>query len=97
MRVDEQKPDMRRERGTSGQGTVKSISIKHAERRSGDCARKAAELTSGDLPRGQKSAEGIVDLPSVRLVRHSKTERWSQRIGRAGNGERRPERESRGK
>ena len=62
MRVDEQKPDMRRERGTSGQGTVKSISIKNAERRSGDCARKAAELTSGDLAGRQKSAEGIVDL-----------------------------------
>ena len=72
MRVDEQKPDMRRERGTSGQGTVKSISIKHAERRSGDCARKAAELTSGDLAGRQKSAEGIVGLTSARLVRHSK-------------------------
>ncbi len=71
-RVDEQEPDMRRERGTSSQATVKSISIKHAERKSGDCARKAAELTSGDLPGGQKSAEGIVDLTSARLVRHSK-------------------------
>jgi len=39
---------------------VKSISIKHAERRSGDGARKAAELTSGDLAGRQKSAEGIV-------------------------------------
>src|SRR6266705_2239123 len=52
--------------------TAKSISIKHAERRSGDCARKAAELTSGDLPGRQKSAEGIVGLTSARLVRHSK-------------------------
>jgi hypothetical protein len=60
VRVDEQKPDKRRERGTSRQGTAKSISIKHAERRSGDGARKAAELTSGDLAGRQKSAEGIV-------------------------------------
>ncbi len=35
-------------------------SIKDAERRSGDCARKAVELTSGDLAGGQKSAEGVV-------------------------------------
>jgi hypothetical protein len=59
----------------SGQLTAKSISIKGAERKSDGCARKAAELTSGDLagvpdsglrkPRGglnagQKSAEGVV-------------------------------------
>ena len=60
-RIDEQEPDTRRERETSSQATAKSISIKHAERRSGDCARKAAELTSGDLAGRQKSAEGIVD------------------------------------
>ena len=57
---------MRRERGTSGRRTVKSVSIKHAERRFGDDAWKAAELTSGDLQAagggGQKSAEGIVNL-----------------------------------
>src|SRR5438034_6628512 len=56
-RVDGQKPGTRRERGTSGRLTVKSISIKHAERRSGDCARKAAELTSGDLFRAVEAAE----------------------------------------
>ncbi len=72
VRVDEQEPDRRRERETSGPATVKSISIKHAERKSGDCARKAAELTSGDLPGGQKSAEGIVGPTSARLVRHSR-------------------------
>src|SRR6266566_3858951 len=49
VRVDGQKPDIRRERRTSGQRTAKSISIKGAKRRSGDCARKAAELTPGDL------------------------------------------------
>src|SRR5258706_16059789 len=74
MRVDEQKPDMRRECRTSGQLTAKSVSIKGAKRRSGGRAWKAVELTPGDLscvrnglrrPRGsltagQKSAEGIV-------------------------------------
>jgi hypothetical protein len=67
--------DMRRERRTSGQLTVKSVSIKGAERKSDGCVRKTVELTSGDLacvpdsglrkPRGglnagQKSAEGVV-------------------------------------
>jgi len=56
-RVDEQKSDTRRERGTSGNPTVKSISIKHAERKSGGCARKAAELTPGDLFRAEYKAE----------------------------------------
>lgn len=36
---------------TSGQMIAKSISIKGAGRRSGGCARKAVELTSGDLRR----------------------------------------------
>ena len=40
---------MRREHGTSRLVTAKSVSIKHAGRKSGDCAWKAAELTSGDL------------------------------------------------
>ena len=76
MRPDEQKPDMRRERWTSQPPMAKSKSIKNAERRSGGCAWKAVELTSGDLqvsvsttglgkPQGdpielQKSAAGIV-------------------------------------
>jgi len=74
MRVDEQKPDMRRQRRTSGQLTAKSISIQGAKRRSGGCAWKAVELTPGDLFRvrnglrlsrgnltaGQKSAEGVL-------------------------------------
>jgi len=74
MRVDEQKPDMRRQCRTSGQLTAKSVSIKGAKRRSGDCAWKAVELTPGDLScvcnglrlsrgsltAGQKSAEGVV-------------------------------------
>jgi len=49
VRVDGQKPDMRRERRTSERRTAKSTSIKDAERRSGDCARKAVELTPGEL------------------------------------------------
>src|SRR5687767_6873843 len=65
---------MRRQCRTSGRLTAKSISIKGAKRRFGDCARKAAELTPGDLLRvrkglrlskggptaEQKSAEGIL-------------------------------------
>src|SRR5664279_5579028 len=66
---------MRRQRGTSKLCIAKSIFIKNGKRRSGDCARKAAGITPGDLscvaatrlrePRGdltagQKSAEGIV-------------------------------------
>src|SRR5438034_10749393 len=39
----------RRERWTSGPLTAKSISIKDAKRRPGDGARKATELTPGDL------------------------------------------------
>jgi len=74
MRVDEQKPDMRRQCRTSGQLTAKSVSIKGAKRRSGGCAWKAVELTPGDLScvrnglrlsrgsltAGQKSAEGVL-------------------------------------
>ena len=74
MRVDGQKPDTRRQRRTSGLLAAKSKSIKGAKRRSGGRARKAAELTPGDLLRvrnglrlskggltaEQKSAEGIL-------------------------------------
>ena len=44
VRVDGQEPDIRRQCRTSGQLTAKSISIKGAKRRPGDCARKAAEI-----------------------------------------------------
>ena len=75
VQADEQKPDMRRQRRTSGQLVAKSISIKDAKRRSGGCALKAIKLTPGGLlrvahrrlrrPLGrltaeQKSAEGIL-------------------------------------
>jgi hypothetical protein len=63
---------------TSGQVTAKSISIKGTGCKSGGCALKAVELTSGDpplvpgsglrversIPTGrQKSAEGVVGPP----------------------------------
>jgi hypothetical protein len=51
VRVDGQEPDMRRERRTSGRLAAKSIFIKDAKRRFGTCARKATELTPGDLLR----------------------------------------------
>jgi len=57
VRVDEQKPDIRRQYRTSGQLTAKSISIKGAKRRFGDCARKTAELTPGDLLRVASATE----------------------------------------
>jgi len=60
----------------------------------GGCRRKVTRLTLGDLfsclvlglSRGssmvkQKSADGIVGLSQVRLVRHSKCESRSQQIG----------------
>src|SRR5437764_2952897 len=49
VRVDGQEPGTRREGRTSGPLTAKSISIKDAKRRPGDGARKATELTPGDL------------------------------------------------
>ena len=63
MRVDEQKPDIRRQCRTSGQLTAKSISIKGAKRRFGDCAQKAAELTPGDLFRVASATEVVVRRP----------------------------------
>jgi hypothetical protein len=63
VRVDGQKPDIRRERRTSGQRTAKSISIKGAKRRFGDCAQKAAELTPGDLLRVTSVTEVVERQP----------------------------------
>ena len=63
MRVDEQKPDTRRQRRTSGQLTAKFISIKGAKRRSGGCAQKAAELTPGDLFRVAMATEAAERQP----------------------------------
>jgi hypothetical protein len=63
VRVDEQKPDIRRQCRTSGRLTAKSISIKGAKRRSGDCAQKAAELTPGDLLRVASATEAVERRP----------------------------------
>ena len=61
---------------TSGQLTAKSISIKDAKRRFGDCARKAVELTPGDLL-GVASATEVVERPPDRRaevsIRHSRS------------------------
>jgi len=59
VRVDGQIPDIRREHGTSGLLTSKSISIKDAKRRSGDCARKAAEITPGGLSCVASATEAV--------------------------------------
>ena len=63
MRVDEQEPNIRRERRTSGQLTAKFISIKGAKRRFGDCAQKAAEITPGDLLRVASATEAVERPP----------------------------------
>jgi hypothetical protein len=66
VRVDGQIPDIRREHGTSGLLTSKSISIKDAKRRSGDCARKAAEITPGDLSCVASVTEAVERQPDRR-------------------------------
>ena len=92
---------MRRERGTSGPVIAKSTPIKHAERKSGDCARKAAELTSGDLSgvaKATEPAERLADRPAEVSRGHSRlvvggasealqSRKVEKRIGRAGNEE----------
>jgi hypothetical protein len=50
-------------------------------------------LSKDSLTAEQKSAEGILGLTSARLVRHSECRKAEQWIGRAGNEDRRPERE----
>src|SRR6516165_3494500 len=104
---DEQRPDTRRQRRTSGRLIAKSISIKGAKRRSGGCAPKAIELTPGDLPRvasgrlrrsrgrltaGQKSAEGVLDQAVGKAIEALQGRKAEQQIGQAGNDGRRPER-----
>ena len=93
VRVDGQEPDMRRERRTSGRLVAKSIFIKDAKRRFGNCARKATELTPGGLLRVPTSelraSQGVLTAdaevsrgrakPSARLMRRSKAERRRNR------------------
>jgi len=77
---------------------VKSISIKDAKRRFGDCARKAAELTPGDLSRvasatenaarhperGAEFSKGVLGYVVGKASEALHAERRSQQIGRAG-------------
>ena len=62
--------------GRAGNLLAKSISIKGAKRRFGDCARKAVELTPGDLL-GVASATEVVARPPDRRAevsrRHSRS------------------------
>ena len=76
MRVDEQKPDTRRQRSDE-RATYREVHIhKDAKRRFGDCARKAVELTPGDLL-GVASATEVVERPPDRRaevsIRHSRS------------------------
>jgi len=79
VRADEQEPDTRRQRRTSGQRIAKSISIKGAKRRSGGCAPKAIELTPGDLLRvarkATEAAERSPDRGAEVSRRHSRSSR----------------------
>src|SRR5208282_2367739 len=107
VRVDGQEPDMRRERWTSGRLVAKSIFIKDAKRRFGNCARKATELTPGGLLRvpiselrasqgvltaEQESAEGILGQAVGKASEALQSRKAEKQIGRAGNEGRRPER-----
>ncbi len=92
---------------TSGRRIAKSISIKDQDCRSGRAAGKAIELTWGDLcrvpiselrkPQGdltaaQESADGIVGHGVGKAIEALQGRKAEQRIGRAGNDGRRPER-----
>src|SRR5258707_7756745 len=92
---------------TSGRLIAKSISIKGRGCRSGGRAGKAIELTWGGLrrvpiselrePRGdltatQESADGIVGQAVGKASEALQGRKAEQRIGRAGNDGRRPER-----
>ena len=63
--------------GRAADVTVKSISIKHAERKSGDCAWKAAELTSGDLTRRSEVSRGHSRPDVGKASEALQAERWS--------------------
>lgn len=92
---------------TSGQRIAKSTSINGQGCRSGRCAGKAIELTwgglrrvpilelgepQGDLTAAQESAEGIVGQAVGKASEALQSRKAEQRIGRAGNDDRRPER-----
>src|SRR5271157_7532 len=91
----------------SGQVIAKPISIKLTGGKSGGCASKAVELTSGDLRHvtkaglrvkrfisivSQKSAEGTVGHAVGKAKEALQRRKAEQPIGQAGNGDRRPKR-----
>jgi hypothetical protein len=58
--------------------TAKSISIKDAKRRSGDCARKVTELTPGDLLRVAVATENAARHPDRGAeVSRGRSVRWA--------------------
>ena len=65
---------LRRERWTSGRLVAKSIFIKDAKRRFGNCARKAIELTPGDLLRVPvselRASQGVLTADAEVSRRH---------------------------
>jgi len=63
VRVDGQEPDIRRRHRTSGQLTAEVHFHPGAKRRFGDGARKAAELTPGDLLRVALATEAAERQP----------------------------------
>jgi len=86
---------------------AKPISIKLTGDKSGGCASKAVELTWGDLRHvtkswlerkrftstvSQKSAKGKVGHAVGKATEALQCRKAEQQIGRAGNGDRRPER-----
>ncbi len=90
MRVDGQEPDMRRKRRTSGRLIAKSISIKDAKRRSGNCARKATELTPGD-PRRVPSVELRKSRGFLTVARKSADSIIGRATGKALQGQKKAE------
>jgi hypothetical protein len=74
--------------------TAKSISIKAAGGKSGGCASKGVELTSGDLPFVRES--GLRAERSVLTGRQKSAEGVVARIARESGKERRPKRSPQG-
>jgi hypothetical protein len=95
VRVDGQEPDMRRERWTSGRRVAKSIFIKDAKRRFGNCARKATELTPGGLLRVPTSelraSQGVLtadaEVSRGHIVRWAARESWGLKSPRPSDEE----------
>jgi hypothetical protein len=100
-RPDEQKSDEADRAGRVGKGLRSPYPSKSRLRKSGGCAVKAVELTSGGLCRvaepqlrgsrgtltaAQESAEGVVIRGVGRASEALQCRKAQQQIGRAGNG-----------